>query len=351
MTDRKFRIGAPILEVKNISLRFGGVKAITNISFNILRHEIRAIIGPNGAGKSSMLNCINGIYQPQEGQIFYKGKVLTNITPNSIAEMGISRTFQNLALFKRMSVLDNILVGRKLHTKSNFLQVAFQLPKARKEEEANRAKCEEIIKFLEIEDIKNTPVGKLPYGLQKKVELGRALATEADILLLDEPMAGMNVEEKRDMCRFILKVNDELGTTIVLIEHDMGVVMDISTLAFAWDNATRIRARKHVDEQGVKHYALFGPLFFGSISAFQEKFTVDQDPKEVILDFRESRVADMSAIEALHKLTDRYSQQGKRLTLRHVSPDCQVLLQNAAAVIDVNLDEDPTYKVLSDRMS
>ena len=228
MTDRKFRIGDPILEVKNISLRFGGVKAITNISFNILRHEIRAIIGPNGAGKSSMLNCINGIYQPQEGQIFYKGKVLTNITPNSIAEMGISRTFQNLALFKRMSVLDNILVGRKLHTKSNFLQVAFQLPKARKEEEANRAKCEEIIKFLEIEDIKNTPVGKLPYGLQKKVELGRALATEADILLLDEPMAGMNVEEKRDMCRFILKVNDQLGTTIVLIEHDMGVVMDIS---------------------------------------------------------------------------------------------------------------------------
>ena len=228
MTDRKFRIGAPILEVKNISLRFGGVKAITNISFNILRHEIRAIIGPNGAGKSSMLNCINGIYQPQEGQIFYKGKVLTNITPNSIAEMGISRTFQNLALFKRMSVLDNILVGRKLHTKSNFLQVAFQLPKARKEEETNRAKCEEIIKFLEIEDIKNTPVGKLPYGLQKKVELGRALATEADILLLDEPMAGMNVEEKRDMCRFILKVNDQLGTTIVLIEHDMGVVMDIS---------------------------------------------------------------------------------------------------------------------------
>ena len=228
MTDRKFRIGDPILEVKNISLRFGGVKAITNISFNILRHEIRAIIGPNGAGKSSMLNCINGIYQPQEGQIFYKGKVLTNITPNSIAEMGISRTFQNLALFKRMSVLDNILVGRKLHTKSNFLQVAFQLPKARKEEEANRAKCEEIIKFLEIEDIKNTPVGKLPYGLQKKVELGRALATEADILLLDEPMAGMNVEEKRDMCRFILKVNDKLGTTIVLIENDMGVVMDIS---------------------------------------------------------------------------------------------------------------------------
>ena len=225
---RKFKIGKPILEVKNISLRFGGVKAITNISFNVLEHEIRALIGPNGAGKSSLLNCINGIYKPQEGQILFKGEVLDKITPNFIAQKGISRTFQNLALFKRMSVLDNILVGRKLHSKANFLEVAFQLPRAIREEKQNREKCEEIIKFLEIENIKNTPVGKLPYGLQKKVELGRALATEANILLLDEPMAGMNVEEKRDMCRFILKVNDELGTTIVLIEHDMGVVMDIS---------------------------------------------------------------------------------------------------------------------------
>lgn len=225
---RKFKIGKPILEVKNISLSFGGVKAITNISFNVLEHEIRAIIGPNGAGKSSMLNCINGIYKPQEGQILFKGEVLHKITPNIIAQKGISRTFQNLALFKRMSVLDNILVGRKLHSKANFFEVALQLPRATREERQNREKCEEIIKFLEIENIKNTPVGKLPYGLQKKVELGRALATEANVLLLDEPMAGMNVEEKRDMCRFILKVNDELGTTIVLIEHDMGVVMDIS---------------------------------------------------------------------------------------------------------------------------
>ena len=225
---RKFKIGKPILEVKNISLSFGGVKAITDISFNVLEHEIRALIGPNGAGKSSLLNCINGIYKPQEGQILFKGEVLDKITPNFIAQKGISRTFQNLALFKRMSVLDNILVGRKLHSKANFLEVAFQLPRAIREENQNKEKCEEIIKFLEIENIKNTPVGKLPYGLQKKVELGRALATEANILLLDEPMAGMNVEEKRDMCRFILKVNDELGTTIVLIEHDMGVVMDIS---------------------------------------------------------------------------------------------------------------------------
>lgn len=227
-TDRNFPIGEPVLEVKNISLSFGGVKAITDSSFSVLEHEIKAIIGPNGAGKSSLLNCINGIYQPQEGSIAFKGEVLEKITPNLIAKKGISRTFQNLALFKRMSVLDNILVGRRLHTNSNFLQVAFQLPKARSEEKANRDKCEEIVDFLEISDIKNTPVGKLPYGLQKKVELGRALATEADFLMLDEPMAGMNVEEKREMCRFILKVNDEIGTTMVLIEHDMGVVMDIS---------------------------------------------------------------------------------------------------------------------------
>ena len=227
-TDRNFQIGEPVLEVKNISLSFGGVKAITDSTFSVLEHEIKAIIGHNGAGKSSLLNCINGIYQPQEGSIAFKGEVLEKITPNLIAKKGISRTFQNLALFKRMSVLDNILVGRRLHMNSNFLQVAFQLPKARFEEKANLDKCEEIVDFLEISDIKNTPVGKLPYGLQKKVELGRALATEADFLMLDEPMAGMNVEEKREMCRFILKVNDEIGTTMVLIEHDMGVVMDIS---------------------------------------------------------------------------------------------------------------------------
>ena len=228
MTDRNFPIGGPVLEVKNISLSFGGVKAITDTSFDVLEHEIRAIIGPNGAGKSSMLNCINGIYKPQIGSVTYKGEEIKKVTPNIMAQKGISRTFQNLALFKRMSVLDNILVGRKLHTQSNFLEVALQLPKAKKEETINRDRCEEIVEFLEIEDIKNTPVGKLPYGLQKKVELGRALATDANLILLDEPMAGMNVEEKREMCRFILKVNDEIGTTMVLIEHDMGVVMDIS---------------------------------------------------------------------------------------------------------------------------
>ena len=202
--ERRFPIGSPILEVKNVSLSFGGVKAITNASFSILTHEIKAIIGPNGAGKSSMLNCINGIYQPQQGSIIFKNELLSKVNPNLIAKKGISRTFQNLALIKRMSVLDNILIGRRLHMNANFIQVAFQTNKARKEEIENRKKCEEIIEFLEIDDIKNTPVGKLPYGLQKKVELGRALATDANLILLDEPMAGMNVEEKREMCRFIL---------------------------------------------------------------------------------------------------------------------------------------------------
>ena len=181
-----------------------------------------------------------------------------------MAKMGLSRTFQNLALFKRMSVLDNILVGRKLHTKTNFIEVALQLPKVKKEEKVNRDRSEEIINFLEIEDIKDTPVGKLPYGLQKKVELGRALATDSSIILLDEPMAGMNVEEKRDMCRFILKVNDELGTTMVLIEHDMGVVMDISDRVVVLDygkvigdgTPDEVRSNKKVIDAylGVEHY-------------------------------------------------------------------------------------------------
>ena len=261
--DRKFKIGKPILEVKNISLSFGGVKAITNTTFDVLEHEVRAIIGPNGAGKSSMLNCINGIYKPQKGTVSFKGKNIPKITPNIMAQMGLSRTFQNLALFKRMSVLDNILVGRKLHTNTNFLEVALQLPKVKKEEKKNRDRSEEIIEFLEIEDIKNTPVGKLPYGLQKKVELGRALATDATVLLLDEPMAGMNVEEKRDMCRFILKVNDEIGTTMVLIEHDMGVVMDISDRVVVLDygkvigdgTPDQVRSNKKVIDAylGVEH--------------------------------------------------------------------------------------------------
>ncbi len=238
--QRAFAIGAPILELDAISLRFGGVKALTNISFNVLEHEVRAIIGPNGAGKSSMLNVINGVYRPQEGTITFRGEKLTDMTPNRAARLGISRTFQNIALFKGMSVLDNIMAGCSLSEQANFLEVAFQLPRARREETANREKVEEIIEFLQIEHIRKTPVKRLPYGLQKRVELGRALAAQPEILLLDEPMAGMNIEEKQDMCRFILDVNDHYGTTVLLIEHDMGVVMDLSDRVVVLDYGKKI---------------------------------------------------------------------------------------------------------------
>jgi len=239
-TERAFPFGPPILELSSISLRFGGVQALTNISFNVLEHEIRAIIGPNGAGKSSMLNVINGIYVPQEGSVTFRGERLSEMTPTQAAHLGMARTFQNIALFRGMSVLDNIMAGRILRTHATFLEVAFQLPRARREESENRAAVEEIIEFLEIEHIRKTPVSRLPYGLQKRVELGRALAAEPKVLLLDEPMAGMNIEEKQDMCRFILDVNDEFGTTIVLIEHDMGVVMDISDRIVVLDYGRKI---------------------------------------------------------------------------------------------------------------
>ena len=238
--QRGFPIGAPILELEGVSLRFGGVKALTNISFNVLEHEIRAIIGPNGAGKSSMLNVINGVYRPQEGTIKLRGELLSEMTPNRAAQIGISRTFQNIALFKGMTVLDNIMAGCSLREHASFLEIALQLPSARKEETENREKVEHIIEFLQIEHIRKTPVKRLPYGLQKRVELGRALAAEPKILLLDEPMAGMNIEEKQDMCRFILDVNDHFGTTVVLIEHDMGVVMDLSDRVVVLDYGKKI---------------------------------------------------------------------------------------------------------------
>ena len=238
--DTGRRIGEVILDLKNISLAFGGVKALTDISFDVRQHEIRAIIGPNGAGKSSMLNVINGVYRPQQGEIVLRGARRTNMDCYSAAKAGIARTFQNIALFKGMTVLDNIMTGRNLKMKTNFLQQAFYLGAARREEIAHREKAEAIIDFLEIQAIRKTPVGRLPYGLQKRVELGRALAAEPDILLLDEPMAGMNVEEKQDMCRFILDVNDQFGTTIVLIEHDMGVVMDISDRVVVLDYGKKI---------------------------------------------------------------------------------------------------------------
>ena len=238
MSSRK--IGDVILDLQNISLSFGGVKALQNISFNVLEHEVRAIIGPNGAGKSSMLNVINGVYHPQEGEIHFRGQHRRDMDTHDAAAQGIARTFQNIALFKGMSVLDNIMTGRNLRMKANILQQAFWFGPAQREELEHRKKVEEIIDFLEIQHIRKTPVGTLPYGLQKRVDLARALALEPEILLLDEPMAGMNVEEKQDMCRFILDVNDQFGTTIVLIEHDMGVVMDISDRVVVLDYGKKI---------------------------------------------------------------------------------------------------------------
>ncbi len=234
------RIGDVILDVQNISLSFGGVKALTDISFNVREHEVRAIIGPNGAGKSSMLNCINGVYQPQQGSITFRGRQFKHMNSRQVAEMGVARTFQNLALFKGMSVLDNIMTGRNLKMKSGLLAQALRWGPAEREELAHREFVERIIDFLEIQLHRKTPVGRLPYGLQKRVDLGRALAMEPQVLLLDEPMAGMNVEEKQDMSRFILDVNDEFGTTIVLIEHDMGVVMDISDRVVVLDYGKKI---------------------------------------------------------------------------------------------------------------
>ena len=234
------KIGDVVLDVNNISLRFGGVNALTDISFDVREHEIRSIIGPNGAGKSSMLNCINGVYTPQEGSITFRGKTFSHMNSRQVAEMGIGRTFQNLALFKGMSVIDNIMTGRNLKIKSNIFMQALRIGPAEREEMAHREKVEHIIDFLEIQAFRKTPVGQLPYGLQKRVDLGRALAMEPQVLLLDEPMAGMNVEEKQDMCRFILDVNDEFGSTIVLIEHDMGVVMDISDRVVVLDYGKKI---------------------------------------------------------------------------------------------------------------
>lgn len=240
MTSNERQFGAPVLQLQNISLTFGGVSALLDVSFEVREHEIRAIIGPNGAGKSSMLNVINGVYPSQDGTIKLRGKVYRSMNTYVAAASGIARTFQNIALFKGMSVLDNIMTGRCLNMKANILEQAIHFGRARREEFENRRKVEEIIDFLEIQHIRKTPVSRLPYGLQKRVELARALAAEPSILLLDEPMAGMNIEEKQDMCRFILDTNEQYGTTIVLIEHDMGVVMDVSDRIVVLDHGRKI---------------------------------------------------------------------------------------------------------------
>jgi branched-chain amino acid transport system ATP-binding protein len=233
-------VGDVLLSVENVSLAFGGVKAVSDVSFDIRKGEIRAIIGPNGAGKTSMLNIINGFYQPQQGRITFKGETRSKMRPHDAAHGGIARTFQNVALFRGMTALDNIMAGRSLKMHKNLFWQLLRFGPAMTEEVEHRHRVEEIIDFLKIQEIRRTPVGRLPYGLQKRVELGRALAMEPDLLLLDEPMAGMNMEEKEDMSRFVLDVNDHYGTTIALIEHDMGVVMDLSDRVVVLDHGIKI---------------------------------------------------------------------------------------------------------------
>jgi len=229
-----------LLSLDNVTLSFGGVKAISDVSFNIKKGEIRAIIGPNGAGKTSMLNVINGFYHPQKGKITWRGKTRRRMKPYQAASAGIARTFQNVALFKGMSTLDNIMSGRSLKMKRGLFFQMMHVGPARNEEIEHRKHVEKIIDFLEIAHIRKQPVGRLPYGLQKRVELGRAMAMEPELLLLDEPMAGMNLEEKEDMSRFVLDLNSEFGTTIALIEHDMGVVMDLADRVVVLDYGRKI---------------------------------------------------------------------------------------------------------------
>ncbi len=233
--------GEPLLEISNVSLRFGGVRALTDVSFTVRKNELFSLIGPNGAGKTSMLNCVSGRYIPQEGEVRFRGESLLKRSTNDRAKMGIGRTFQNLALFGHMSVIDNIMVGRHHLLKNNFLTgMAYWIGGAQKEENEHRARVEEIIDFLEIQHVRNMPAGALSYGLRKRVELARAIAIEPELILLDEPMAGMNLEEKEDMARYIIDLNEELGVTVVMIEHDMGVVMDISNRVAVLDFGQKI---------------------------------------------------------------------------------------------------------------
>ena len=229
-----------VVSVKNLKKSFKDFKALKDVSFSVYKNDVFGFLGPNGAGKSSMLNVINGFYHPQEGEVWFQGEKRKSLKPYQIARQGIARTFQNIALFKGMSTLDNLMTGRFTKMSANIFWQAIWKGKAENEEIANREFVEHIIDFLEIQAIRKTPVGRLPYGLQKRVELGRALAAESKLLLLDEPMAGMNIEEKEDMCRFILDVNDQFGTTIALIEHDMSVVMDIADRVVVLDYGRKI---------------------------------------------------------------------------------------------------------------
>mgnify|MGYP006292631689 FL=1 len=220
--------GRPKLELKDVSMQFGGLSAVSGLSFRVEEGEIFALIGPNGAGKSTVFNCISGIYKPTRGEILFGGEPISGLRPHRIARRGIARTFQNIALFRNMSVLDNLLLGRNLYLRAGVVRGGFFWGPALREELLNREKVEQVIDFLEIEGVRKKQVGSLPFGIQRRVELGRALAMEPRLLLLDEPVSGMNVEETEDMARFILDIKEEFGTTILLVEHDMGVVMDIS---------------------------------------------------------------------------------------------------------------------------
>jgi branched-chain amino acid transport system ATP-binding protein len=228
------------LALADVSKSFGGVQAVSGVSAEIGTGEIVSIIGPNGAGKTTLLNCISGVFHPERGSITLDGADITRLRPPRIAGLGVARTFQNIALFRGMTVLDNLMLGRHLHMRNGVFRSLLYWGPGRREEVAHRRAVEDIINFLEIEAIRKQPVGALPYGLQKRVELGRALALEPRVLLLDEPMGGMNIEEKESMARFILDVNDEWGTTIILIEHDMGVVMDISQRVVVLDLGQKI---------------------------------------------------------------------------------------------------------------
>jgi branched-chain amino acid transport system ATP-binding protein len=238
-----------LLEVDDIKLSFKGVKAIDGVSFYVEERELFAIIGPNGAGKTSIFNCLNQVYRPQSGDIRWQGKSILGLKPNKTAELGIARTFQNIALFKHMTVLDNILTGRHVRMNHGWLSGAIWFGRAKKDELANRMRVEDIIDFLEIEQWRKYPVGMLPYGVQKRVELGRALAMDPTLLLLDEPVAGMNLEETEDMARFILDIQDELGIAMILVEHDMGLVMDIADRVLVLDFGRKIADGKPIDIQ------------------------------------------------------------------------------------------------------
>jgi branched-chain amino acid transport system ATP-binding protein len=233
-----------LLEVREASKAFGGVQAVTGVSLDVLRGEILSVIGPNGAGKTTLLNMISGFYHPDRGRIALDGQDISDDPPHRVAARGVARTFQNIALFKGMTVLDNLMLGRHVHMRSGVLASFIYWGLAQKEEVAHRRRVEDIIDFLKIQDLRRRPTGSLPYGLQKRVELGRALALDPTILLLDEPMGGCNHEEKEDMARFILDVNEEWGTTIILIEHDMGVVMDISDRVAVLDMGQKIAEGK-----------------------------------------------------------------------------------------------------------